>query len=104
MPADTVAIGTRPDAREAYSPPGPLLEFWRAFSENRGAVVGLCVVAAIALMAIFADWLAPHSPYEQFRDYFKVPPAIFTGGSWRFPLGTDAVGSDILSRLIFGSR
>lgn len=81
-----------------------LREFWHYFSENRGAVVGLGVVIFIVLLAIFADWIAPYSPIEQYRDHLLQPPAWQAGGSWQFALGTDAVGRDILSRLIHGSR
>ncbi len=81
-----------------------LAEFWASFSENRGAVYGLFFFIAIVLIAVFADFVAPHQPNEQFRDAFLQPPFWQAGGQWRFPLGTDAVGRDVLSRLIFGSR
>ena len=86
------------------APPSPARAFWAAFRENRGAVLGLAIVVAIALLAIFADVLAPYAPNEQFRDAVKLPPAWAEGGSWRFVLGTDALGRDLLSRLIFGAR
>jgi dipeptide transport system permease protein len=82
----------------------PWREFWAAFRENRGAVLGLAVVLAVALVAIFADVIAPHSPIEQFRDFVKLPPAWEEGGSAQFLLGTDALGRDMLSRLIHGAR
>jgi dipeptide transport system permease protein len=81
-----------------------LREFWHYFSENHGAVAGLGIVILIILMALLADVIAPHSPIEQFRDHLLQPPAWQDGGSWLFPLGTDPVGRDILSRLIHGSR
>ena len=84
--------------------PGPLAEFWAAFSENRGAVAGLVLVVLIALLAIFAGLVSPHSPIEQYKQFTKLPPVWETGGTWTFPLGTDAVGRDALSRLIHGAR
>ncbi|MEH6772885.1 MAG: ABC transporter permease subunit [Cereibacter changlensis] len=81
-----------------------LSEFWFYFSENRGAVIGLCVFMALVVIAIFAPLLAPHSPTVQNRDAFLVPPVWQEGGMSSFLLGTDAVGRDILSRLIFGAR
>lgn len=81
-----------------------LKEFWYYFSENRGAVVGLAVICFIALVAAFADVVAPHPPAEQYRDHFLQPPFWQEGGSLTFPLGTDAVGRDLLSRIIYGSR
>jgi dipeptide transport system permease protein len=88
----------------AAAPPGPLREFWHYFSENRGAVAGLCVIVAVVLAAIFADVIAPHGPAEQFRDHFLTPPVWQAGGTVQFILGTDAVGRDILSRIIYGAR
>jgi dipeptide transport system permease protein len=86
------------------TPPGPLLAFWRAFRENRGAVAGLVVVTLICLVAIFAPLIAPHSPIEQFRGFTKLPPIWADGSDPRFLLGTDAVGRDMLSRIIYGAR
>ena len=74
-----------------------LAEFWHYFSENKGAVAGLMIIVALILVVIFADILAPYPPYEQFRQNLLQPPAWQEGGSWAFPLGTDAVGRDMLS-------
>src|SRR5687767_9298655 len=81
-----------------------LAEFWHYFTENRGAVTGLVVFGMLVLAAIFAPLIAPHSPNVQYRDAFLLPPAWQEGGNSAFLLGTDAVGRDILSRLLFGSR
>ncbi|MGL4198357.1 MAG: ABC transporter permease subunit, partial [Allorhizobium sp.] len=81
-----------------------LAEFWFYFSENRGAVIGLVVFVALVLIAVFAGVIAPHSPFEQYREAILLPPAWLEGGNWSFPLGTDPVGRDILSRLIYGSQ
>ncbi len=89
---------------EAAAPPHPLREFWGYFSTNKGAVAGLVVICAIALTAVLADVIAPHEPNEQYRDSFLVPPFWAENGSIRFPLGTDDVGRDILSRIIHGAR
>jgi dipeptide transport system permease protein len=81
-----------------------LKEFWSYFSENRGAVFGLFFFITVVFIAIFANIIAPHSATEQFRDAFLQPPFWQEGGDLRFLLGTDAVGRDVLSRLIYGSR
>jgi len=81
-----------------------LREFWFYFSQNRGAVIGLFVFALLVLTALFAPLLAPYDPTQQFRDALLVPPFWQEGGSTRFLLGTDAVGRDMLSRLIYGSQ
>ena len=86
------------------APPGPLREFWYYFSENKGAVAGLVVIALVVFSAVFADVIAPHEPFRQYRDHFLTPPAWQEGGSAQFLLGTDAVGRDILSRIIYGAR
>ena len=81
-----------------------LKEFWFYFSRNKGAVLGLVVFSLIVLTAIFAPLLAPHDPAQQYRDALLVPPVWQEGGRAGFLLGTDAVGRDMLSRLIFGAR
>lgn len=81
-----------------------LKEFWFYFSENRGAVIGLIVFVALVFVAVFASIIAPHSPFEQYRDAILVPPVWLEGGRASYLLGTDAVGRDILSRLIFGAQ
>jgi dipeptide transport system permease protein len=85
-------------------PLSPLRSFWLQFSENRGAVAGLAVLVFIIGLAVFADWAAPYSPIEQFRDFTKLPPVWVEGGNSRFLFGTDALGRDTLSRLIYGAR
>jgi dipeptide transport system permease protein len=96
LPASNVAASA--------APPGPLREFWIAFSANRGAVMGMAIVAFLLLLAVFAPWVAPHSPGLTNSSVFLKPPAWQSGGSVQYLLGTDAIGRDILSRLIHGSR
>lgn len=96
----------RPVAVAVTRPPvvGPLREFWNAYSQNRGALIGLALVLALVLIALGADFIAPHPPNEQYRDFTLTPPAWQEGGTARFVLGTDPVGRDVLSRLIHGTR
>ncbi len=107
MAAD-VAVSEAPaaDPVEAavLAQPAPVAAFWAAFRENKGAVFGLAVFGLVVLAAVGAGVIAPHSPIEQFRDAVRAPPVWQTGGSWRFPLGTDGDGHDMLSRLIHGAR
>jgi len=102
----TTSIETSTDNSllSAPVPMTPFQEFWHYFSSNRGALGGLIVIALIFFMAIFANFVAPHSPSDQYRDALLLPPAWLEGGNWSFVLGTDDVGRDILSRLIYGSR
>jgi len=91
-------------AAHAGTPPHPLSEFWSYFSQNAGAVAGLVVIVTLVLLALFADLIAPHSPILTNNAVFLKPPFWQTGGSTSYPLGTDAIGRDILSRLIHGAR
>ena len=84
--------------------PGPLREFWRYFRENRGAVIGLYVFTFLVILAILASVIAPYDPTAQNRAATLVPPFWADGGSWAYPLGTDPLGRDILSRLLYGAR
>ncbi len=86
------------------APPGRRSEFWRAYSQSRGALAGLALVLLLVLLAIFADVVSPHPANEQYRDFTLAPPVWDAGGTARFLLGTDPVGRDILSRLIHGTR
>src|SRR5712675_1587891 len=91
--------------REGAAPlPGRFEEFWAAYRENRGAMIGLALVVALVLLAVFADVVSPHPPNEQYRDFTLTPPVWDAGGTTRFLLGTDPVGRDMLSRLIHGTR
>ncbi|MGD8163885.1 dipeptide ABC transporter permease DppC [Pantoea sp. FN0307] len=85
-------------------PMTPFQEFWHYFKRNKGAVVGLVYIVIMVTLAIFADLLAPHGPAEQFRDALLRPPVWQEGGSWQYLLGTDDVGRDVLSRLMYGAR
>ena len=73
---------------------------WRQFSANRLAVIGLAIIIALVLVAGLADVIAPHSPVigDLTNAYLKPP------GTPGYLLGTDDLGRDILSRLIYGSR
>jgi dipeptide transport system permease protein len=86
------------------APPHPVREFWSSFSANHGAVAGLVVIVILFVLAAFADIVAPHSPILTDNRVFLKPPFWQAGGSLSYPLGTDAIGRDMLSRLIHGAR
>ncbi|AWN52280.1 ABC transporter permease subunit [Methylobacterium sp. 17Sr1-1] len=96
---DTPAASAAP-----AGPPHPLAEFWTSFRANTGAVIGLALIVLVLLMAVFADVVAPHPPNLTDNAAFLKPPFWQEGGSLTYPLGTDAIGRDILSRLIHGAR
>lgn len=73
-------------------------------SKLRVGVAGGAIMLLIVLVAIMAPLVAPHNPYEgELVDRLK-PPAWMAGGSSTYPLGTDQVGRDTLSRLIYGAQ
>ncbi len=86
------------------APPGPWREFWTSFSANHGAVIGLGIIVFLLLVALLAPWIAPHAPNQTDSTAFLLPPAWQEGGSLTHLLGTDAIGRDVLSRLMFGAR
>ena len=91
-------------AAPSNAPPHPLRELWGYFRQNRGALIGLFAVIGLLLLALLADVIAPHSAIAQYREATLMPPMWQDGGSSKFILGTDPVGRDMLSRLIYGTR
>ena len=69
-----------------------------------GFQFGALIVVTFAFLAIFAPLVAPHDPYVQDLAKRLIPPVWSTEGSWEHILGTDALGRDYLSRLIYGAR
>ena len=63
---------------ETIAPRTPLQEFWFYFKQNKGAVIGLTFILAVALISIFAPWIAPFDPIEQNRSALLLPPAWMT--------------------------
>ena len=74
------------------------------FAENRLALGSAIVVLLFLVMAVCAPFIAPHDPNA--TDLFRrlQPPAWQEAGDWAYPLGCDALGRDILSRIIYGAR
>jgi peptide/nickel transport system permease protein len=66
--------------------------------------LGMFIVGAVLLAAIFAPYIAPHDPFAQDLNLRLVPPEWMDGGSSAHPFGTDQLGRDYLSRLIYGAR
>ncbi len=69
-----------------------------------GALFGVAIVLTLVIMAIFAEQIAPYPLNHSDLMASKIPPVWREGGSWAHILGTDQLGQDILSRIIFGSR
>src|SRR5438128_3457896 len=94
IPADVIRLPS----------PEPRFAALRGIRLGDYPVIPIAILAGIALVAVFANQLAPHNPeIGSLTARFK-PPFWVTGGSTKYLLGTDQLGRDVLSRLIFGAR
>src|SRR5690554_6594228 len=105
MPGST-PVSVLPEAAVAL-PPAALTtrsrmrgRMWR----NKAFVVGAGLLLLILLVALLAPWLSPHDPYAQDLVNRTTPPIWKDKGTWLHPLGTDPLGRDYLSRLLYGAR
>jgi peptide/nickel transport system permease protein len=87
-------------AIDAPVPPSAL----RQLLKNKALVFGGGVLLAIVVLAVFAPLFAPYDPYVQDLAHRTVPPVWYDQGAWLHPLGTDQLGRDYLSRLLYGGR
>lgn len=76
----------------------------RRIFKNKALLFGGGLLLVMLFVAVFAPWLAPHDPYGQDLANRTIPPFWYAKGSWLHPLGTDQLGRDYLSRLIYGAR
>ncbi len=82
----------------------PTREAWRRLRKNKMAMAGLWVTIILILIAIFAPFIAPYSPYySPVMEEGKIELSM-QGMSWAHPFGTDKLGRDIFSRVIYGTR
>lgn len=84
--------------------PAKKRRLWKTLSKNKAAILSLGLLVFFVFLAVFAPWVAPYSPTEIHTDSFSLPPFFVEGGTFQFPLGTDDLGRDLLSRLIYGAR
>jgi peptide/nickel transport system permease protein len=85
-------------AAESERSESPLAEALRRLRRNKTALVGAAIAVVLVLVAVFADILAPQSPIATDQTHTFARP------SWDYPLGTDQLGRDMLSRVVHGSR
>jgi peptide/nickel transport system permease protein len=81
-----------------------ILTLFRGRTRRRVPWIPIVIIAIMLAMALFAPLLAPYSPIDQTLRDKLLPPFWVEGGSMTYPLGTDAFGRDMLSRLIYGAR
>ena len=84
--------------------PSPAALMRRRVLGHGGLLIGVGVLAAVVFMALAAPLLAPYDPYDQDLARRLIPPIWHAEGAWAHPLGTDMLGRDYLSRLIYGAR
>ncbi len=99
FPPSAERVGKPPDTLAGYPTTSPLAMAWRGLRRDSFALLGLLVVGLAVLGAILAPYLAPHDPYRVNAAARLLPP-----GSPGHVLGTDDIGRDILSRLLWGGR
>jgi peptide/nickel transport system permease protein len=78
--------------------------YLRKMWDLRLGVIGGLVIFCLIVTALFAPVIAPHDPYKQNIMNRLQPPVWMPEGDWKYPLGTDHLGRDLLSRIIYGSR
>lgn len=97
------AVGYRLDSPLAWTPRSRTKQYFRSLTTSKSGTLGLVVVVAVLIGTIGAPLLAPHDPYAgDLRD--RLVPPIWESGDSEFILGTDALGRDILSRLLYGGQ
>lgn len=88
--------------------PLPAIPAWRRWTKrvlgHHGLTLGAIILLVISVAALLAPWIAPHDPYDQDVTRRMIPPVWYEKGSWEFILGTDKLGRDYLSRLLYGAR
>ena len=92
-----LALATEPS-------PGAILR--RRMFGHAGFMIGAIIIAVIVVLALLAPWISPHDPYDQVLSRKLIPPVWFDSpkATWDHPLGTDQLGRDYLSRLLWGAR
>ena len=80
------------------------MRFLPHWMRSARVLIGLSIILVVCLAALFAPLLAPHDPNDQNLVSTLLPPAWMPDGDAEFPLGTDSLGRDVLSRLIYGAR
>ncbi|MFQ3208789.1 MAG: cationic peptide transport system permease protein [Colwellia sp.] len=83
--------------------PSPFMQLWGIFRKTPVAMVGICCFIFLIILAIFAPIISPYSPVEGHLDMILLPPAWHADGNVSYLLGTDELGRDMLSRLMYGT-
>jgi len=104
MVNNTPSHGADSRLEQEATPRDRLAYLWRLFWRDRTGIIGILIFTSVVFGALFAAGLTPYKPLDQDLYASKMPPAWEEGGSPEHPLGTDNLGRDMLSRLLFGAR
>lgn len=94
----------RLDALETQGLRSPVQRFFKLILRDKAGLFGVILFAFVIFVALLAPTLAPHDPLQQNLRVSRQPPAWHEEGSWEHPLGTDNLGRDMLSRIMYGTR
>jgi oligopeptide transport system permease protein len=84
--------------------PGAWTQAYRRLRKNRAALISCGIIVALYAIALLAPIITVYDPTGVHFDAIQTPPAWADGGTWLYPLGTDALGRDLLTRMIYGAR
>jgi len=98
LPIMTVALPASAETAQPAREENPWARAWRRLRRRKGALVGLAVVLLFIMLALLAPWVAPYDPIATSWSLVRKAP------SWAHWFGTDEVGRDVLSRIIWGAR
>lgn len=109
---DAVTLASLGDLTMTRKPRSLWTDAWRRFRKNKIALIGLGYLIFLVVVAIFAPWIATHNPVKSdvatagtLRQAAWVEhPSPLKTGDWSYPLGTDSIGRDVWSRLVYGTR
>lgn len=91
---------TEKKVKRSRSKRGLLFEEFRQFTKNRKGKIGMCMLFGAVFLAVFAPYLVPYDPLSYYSEdeYVHHPP------TWEYPLGTDVLGRDVYSQVLWGFR
>ncbi|WP_051412088.1 ABC transporter permease [Halonatronum saccharophilum] len=82
----------------------PWKDAWRRLKKNKMAMIGLVIMVAVVIVAVFAPFIAPHDPfYSPVMEDGRTELSLI-GPTWNYPFGTDRLGRDLFSRVVYGTR
>lgn len=102
---ERAGAGTQAPGVAARMRAAPMADAWGSLLRHKPALLGALVLVAIAMMALFSPWIAPFDPAQHFLGEARRAPLTWLESSDRFALlGTDHLGRDLLSRIVYASR